>query len=465
MSEFSITDNHQGKSFQDLTIEDFNNFQYFSNYSLEELVNKNPQLLIFPKELNSFNDGIGELSICNIKGVRDDLRNVKISTGNLMGFVGYGNTKLTIHSRFDRDNEKDLFLHYMLQKVMSLNMINVDRNVSEDGQFDFLIYLFPIYLKKALKQGLYKEYKTFKHNDLALKGSLSISEHLRKNMPFKGTMAYTSRERSFDNSILQLIRHTIEYLKTKDLGQYILKSDSEIRAFINLIVENTHSYSAQARNKVLQSTLRDINHPYFTEYVLLQRLCRMILRHKKLNYGTDSRKVYGVLFDGAWLWEEYLSKVLNKVGFTHAENKKCNKWIELYSGVKRYPDFYKGNQLKEEQAFILDVEKLSGCAQKNFILDAKYKKLDSFSVNREDLHQIITYMHILPANRGGLIYPLERKTIDTAIVESKKELYGFGGSFSTYGITIPQNMQTVRDFYLAMRQTEDKIINIFTEIL
>jgi len=57
----------------------------------------------------------------------------------------------------------------------------------------------------------------------------------------------------------------------------------------------------------------------------------MILRHDGLKYEGDNGNVYGILFDGAWLWEEYLNTLLCKHGFIRAENKDMRKWAAALS--------------------------------------------------------------------------------------------------------------------------------------
>lgn len=39
----------------------------------------------------------------------------------------------------------------------------------------------------------------------------------------------------------------------------------------------------------------------------------MILRHQKHQIGKGSRQIYGILFDGAWLWEEYINSLIEDV--------------------------------------------------------------------------------------------------------------------------------------------------------
>ena len=107
----------------------------------------------------------------------------------------------------------------------------------------------------------------------------------------------------------------------------------------------------------------------------LQRLCLQILQHKGLKYGSNNDKIYGLLFSGSWLWEEYLFKlVLEKCEFKHPQNKSNKGGIYLFENntYKRYPDYIK----------------------EYFIFDAKYKNINNDNIDRNDMHQIISYMHI-----------------------------------------------------------------------
>ncbi|GBR72467.1 hypothetical protein HP1_128 [Candidatus Termititenax spirochaetophilus] len=37
-----------------------------------------------------------------------------------------------------------------------------------------------------------------------------------------------------------------------------------------------------------------------------------------MDYGHEENKIYGILFDGAWLWEEYIAAVLKEnTGIVH----------------------------------------------------------------------------------------------------------------------------------------------------
>ena len=299
-----------------LSQEQRNDLSLISGRTVKRLCNREDgdvSLLVFPDSLDAYGDSIGDSTIIDI---RDDL----VSTGNLMGFVGCRQTMLRIRSRFDND-ENDYFMHYMLERVFAVNLFDLQYNTDPESVFDFVLFLFPFFLNKAMSQGLYKEYVTRQYNDSRVRGVIDVSRHIRLNLPFTGNIAYKTRELTSDNDLTELIRHTIEYIRTKEFGTGILTRDEETKGNVSLIVDATGCYEKRDRSRIVNRNLRSKIHPYFSEYEPLRRLCLQILRQEEIKYGKDDDTVYGVLFDGAWLWEEYLSTILPHPEFSHPENR------------------------------------------------------------------------------------------------------------------------------------------------
>jgi 5-methylcytosine-specific restriction endonuclease McrBC regulatory subunit McrC len=357
-----------------------------------------------------------------------------------MGFIGYGDTKVRIHSRFAQGDD-DYFLHYMLQKVFSINLFDLKYHSDEESIFDFLIYLFPAFLKRAMCQGLYKEYQTREYNDADIKGRIDVARHIRMNIPFAGKVAYSTREYAYDNHVTQLIRHTIEFISNHPYGGGILNNDDLTKDAVSLIREATPTYSQNERRKVINQNLRPLSHPYFSEYRHLQHLCMQILRYEEIKYGRNEDEIYGVLFDGAWLWEEYLNTLLRDCGYKHPQNKVFSGRIHLFtdnSGA-RYPDFYKDG----------------------IVLDAKYKRYEDVALQRidgDDLHQVITYMYILSARYGGLIVPGQHNKSGSR--PEPKTLKGYGGSMNIYSITVDSPAQDFKAYCLQMSQYEKDFLKL-----
>lgn len=395
--------------------------------NLDELIEDNPNLLVFPQSFDIRNDDIGKMRICSYDSAR-----VRLYTGNLMGFVGVNDTQLTIKSRFS-GGEEDFFLHYMLWRVFCPNILKLQHGSSSDSIFDFLIYLFPKFFNDAMRQGLFKEYQRFRRNDSNVKGTIDVARHISANMPFGGKIAYTAREYSYDNHITQLVRHTIEFIKRSSIGKFIL-DDKETRQNVKILCEATQSYSRSDLGKVLIDNKKGLSHPYFEKYIPLQKLCVNILKRHKLKYGSEKDKIYGILFDGAWLWEEFLNTIFVEWGLHHAENKTGKNPIFLFEGNSyiRYPDFFKENQT---------------------VIDAKYKRIGFGDIARDDIHQIITYMHVLNARSAFVAYP---KSYGESSIDVIGILNGLKGEVGTIGLKIP----TAESFHDFQRQIDDEIAKL-----
>mgnify|MGYP003297491545 CR=1 FL=1 len=444
MSRLRITDNHDWIHFQkvgqDASKADLKNLEWIADVPISRLsLDDNPNLLLFPRDFSCCDDEISESEIISLK-------EENIKTGNIMGFVGVNETQLDICSRFDKQNADDYLLHYMLQKVFSINIFDVKHSLSKEPVFDFLLYLFPHFLKKALAQGLFKKYKLNEYNDVNLKGPIDISRHLHQNTPFRGTIAYSAREHSYDNEVTQLVRHTIEYIKQKEQGRIILTNDDETRNCVSQITMATPSYSCQKRQRIISDNLRPLKHPYFTEYTHLQRLCLQILRHETIKFGKEKDKVYGVLFDGAWLWEEYLNTILKPLNFNHPQNKKSKGGFPMFEKPQADDMFADGEQIdRNSRKLYPDFYK------DDYILDAKYKHLNQ-GVSREDLYQVTTYMYCKCAQNGGYIYPFEQQTIP-----QKYRLTGYNGFLSIIPFYVPQSAHSWANFTKLINDSETQL--------
>ena len=431
---FKIADNN----WDGLSVDDehhLENLQKIAEKPIGQLsLEDHPNLLIFPQNLEEYGDKIGQQYVFEVK-------EGKLCTKNIMGFIGYRDTKVRIHSRFAQGDD-DYFLHYMLQKVFAINLFDLKYHADEENIFDFLIYLFPAFLKRAMQQGLYKEYQTREYNDANIRGRIDVPRHIRMNIPFAGKVAYSTREYAYDNHVTQLVRHTIEYIANHQYNSGILQNDDATKDAVNLIREATPSYSQNDRRKVINQNLRPLSHPYFSEYRHLQRLCVQILRYEEIKYGRDDDEIYGVLFDGAWLWEEYLNTILKDCGFEHPQNKMFKGKVSLFSDGSgwRYPDFYKND----------------------IVLDAKYKryaKLKLQNIDGEDLHQVITYMYILAVKHGGFVVPWPYSLRDYK--PEPKTLNGYNGSMNIYGITVDTPVNNYKEYCKLMVQYEREFKNMF----
>lgn len=362
-------------------------------------------------------------------------------TSNVMGFVGYGNEQLVIDSRFSF-GEKDYFFYYLLEKVMGFPNI-VDMSINADREsllLDLMVFLFPRYLKEALRKGPFKTYIWRQYNDSSVKGSIDIPRHIVENTPFVGDVAYNQREYSYDNDLTELVRHTIEFIRRKEYGKLLLAS---VKEEIALIVNATPTYEASHRQKIVFSNLKKtVRHAYYREYRNLQILCLLILRHQKHQISSGSRQIYGLLFDGAWLWEEYIYLLVTDL-FYHPMNKAGIGGQRLFSKNRGliYPDF------------------ISRSEENRVIADAKYKPVEN--IRNKDYLQVLAYMLRFSAQKGFYFYPSNKDG------EQEHQLWVNKGStyeenveprgdlcLVKHGLNIPECNGSYKEFSFEMEKAE-----------
>jgi len=378
--------------------------EIFENKKIDSL--REQGVFIFPNFHNEEKDVSGLVEDNMVFKLNDGV----LSTCNAVGFLACGDERLIIKSRFSND-DCDYFFRYLIEKVFRLSLPNVIEQRTEGGDpvYEMLLFLFPYYLKKAMRKGIYKMYIRKEYNDANIKGAIDFSRHMKVNMPFMGKVSYTTREFSIDNYLTELIRHTIEFIKQTEYGNSILRNvDDEIKMIIN----GTRNYDFFDRKKIIRvNKEKRINHSFYNEYKDLQRLCIKILEHSQSGHSNNNEIINGIIFDCAWLWEEYINLVIGDY-FHHPRNKgkkEERNAQNIFLCKEReqgeiYPDFI-GKKRKEDGYDVYD------------IADCKYKPFGN--IRSSDYHQICTYMFRFGADRGIFIYPEigDKKPIDYLLLK------------------------------------------------
>jgi len=423
----TVKDNHE----VEISPDEAEKLQQFANVSLRELEAKNPNLLVFPTAFGVVRDDLDQAPLYTMRG------GDRFCAGNVVGFFGVLGVDVRIISRFDPSVDRQYFFQYMLQEVLGLHMLDLPTSSGGESIWDFLIYLFPATLKAAYRQGVFRTYRTIRYDDDRVKGVVDISRFIRNDLPFSGKVSYTARVRSQNNSINQLIRHVIELIRRKQPS--LLSVDEDMCAAVRAIVAATPDCSSQVLSKVIAENLRPVRHPYLTWYTTLQKLCLKILRRERISYGDDDKRLSGIVFDAAWLWEEYLASFLKPRGVIHPENK-----------TKRNPEYLYAAKCGHSRAWkecfpdFVDSENRA-------IYDAKYKHVGSGDgIQREDRFQLASYLHIKEYGRGLLLYPqAERGGLDW-----EGCLNGYGGWIGSAAFRVPKVETDANDFRSYAKQME-----------
>ena len=313
------------------------------------------------------------------------------------------------------------------------------------------MFLFTSYLAAAMRKGTFKAYVRKEYNDGNVRGTVDIDRHIRKNIPFAGNIAYSQREYAYDNFLMQLVRHTLEFIKRKPYGHKLLR---KVKDEVQMVVEATPNYEAKNLRKVLIENKKNmVRHAFYHEYRALQRLCILILQNEKIQVGLGARKIYGILFDGAWLWEEYVNTLVDDT-FYHPMNKggKGAQWLFTADGNKSgliYPDF------------------IGKSPNDRIIADAKYKPLDN--IGNKDYLQVLAYMFRFDAKKAFYFYPEIENIEDKVFWLNKGSSYEKNVKIREdvclikHGLYVPSHVDSYDEFVRNIKLSEDDFIAAFSD--
>ena len=439
MKLFKIKDNSQQKKETFLQIKNLT--EKIANKTLEQLEREG--VFVFPDSVKEAGDITQDQTI--LQSVND-----AYCSGNVMGFLGYGDERLIIESRFCGES-KDYFFQYLLDKVLDFpNIVDLDSDATqEDRLFNLFLFLFPYYFKSAMRKGLFKKYIRHSYNDVNIKGTIDVARHIDANTPFVGKIAYSQREFSYDNSLMELVRHTIEFIKRKPYGNKLL---IKVKDEVKLVIDATPGYKPYARQKIIEQNKNNaVRHAYYREYLALQRLCLLILRYQKHQIGLGVKRIYGILFDGAWLWEEYINLLIGGA-FYHPMNKRGKGAQRLFNGNVGliYPDFISHN------------------SEKRMIADAKYKPINN--IGSRDYLQVLAYMFRFDAKVGYYLYPEAENYKDLILRLNQGSTYEKNVmprddvSVIKHGLKIPIDVQNYADFIARMKECERDFTSVFLSV-
>lgn len=426
MPESVYLKDNSKKTLTNLSEDSRNSINLLANKKLSEVLRLNESLLLFS------GDKVDKIEENNLFEFYSDN---SISTHNLVGFISVNNLSIRIGSRFSDENDKQFFLQHMLQKINKINLLDLKSGASNESIWEQILYMFfPVLLSKAYHQGIFKAYQHKQYNDANIKGRIDIDRHIKYNLPFQGKIAYSNRELSSNNPVIQLIRHTIDHILLKGY-QKLLYTDNTIVTAIQTIEALTPDFSRANRIQVIAASKR-IVHPFYTEYEPLRKLCLQILRNESLSFSSSNKMVYGILVDIAWVWEEYLYELLKDKSFVHPENKTGKHKQYLFQNNQSiYPDLYSN--------------------ERKIVIDAKYKHLGTD--NRNDTFQCVSYMYRMKSKYGLLVYPGHCK--ENISLRTHSESYGESISlFIKYALQVDYEANSYIEYHQKIETTEKNLV-------
>ena len=385
---------------QTVSEETWNVLKEFNGDTLAELVERGKDSVVVLSGTQHLNDK-DRKKLYFLKMAGKDLdKQFRLETGNLMGVLRFRDrerrtsVQVEILSRFDK-GENNFFLNYLLSKVYDFALGTESVSSQRSSLLEILLdIVFVRRLGEASKAGLLRHYREFRNNDWNFKGSLDLARHIRENIPLMHGIAYRKREIDLDVPVNRMILKAALTVNRRHPGFFEGNRDAaDALRQLRMGVTEEHDLRRVLSHRDCREP---VTHPYFREvWEPLRQIAKMILEDEQWTLfpeETTEDEVSGIVFDGAWLWEEYIATVLKSAGFRHCVRGGTGDetGVPMFKdgNARFYPDFYKDGE---------DVSK-------RIVLDAKYKRANPNGA-RNDVHQVLCYLLLTGAKLGGLVFP------------------------------------------------------------
>jgi 5-methylcytosine-specific restriction enzyme subunit McrC len=311
-----------------------------------------------------------------------------IQFGNYVGVIQIGGLTIEILPKADKNNndspeEKETWqgvLLHMLKVCKKIQVKSVSETQLKKRYHSILEAYFAMYLEEIehlIKRGLIKKYRRIKSNQLALKGRLVFAQNIQKNIVHKERFYCEHQVYDKDHLIHQILLKGLQVLESL--------SNSHLKDKINRLLfqlDDVEQINISA-NHFKNLRLNRKSQPYSRALSIAKML---ILNYSpNISFGQDN--MLTLLFDMNKLWEEYIFRVLNK-------HKPFGYKISFQNS-----DTFWENKTIRPDIVITNIE------GENFIIDTKWKIVESDNPSDSDLKQMFTYNLHWESTKSMLLYP------------------------------------------------------------
>ena len=369
-----------------------------------------------------------------------------IRFGSYVGVIQVGGLTIEILPKADNNDNADKNLW---QSVL-LNMLNVCKRVQVESisetqlkkrHHSILDIYFELYLtevERIVKRGLIKKYRKDQSNQNSLKGKLLFSENIQQNLVHKER--FYCEHQIFDKNHLlhQIIYKGLLVLKT--LVNDTLKDKLNRLLFYFQYVEDINIQKKHFDKIVINRKNND--------YQKALNIAKIIILNysPSLNYGNEN--LLTLLFDMNVLWEEYIFRTLYK----------CKtEEMEVY--------YQNSNKFWENKRIRPDI--VLKTKEEIFVIDTKWKIVDSSTPSDDDLKQMFVYNLHWQAEKTLLLYPKTDQSdseFGTFHYNNLGNKCKLGFVSITDGFTIKPSQVIANDIFKKLTSTATEVVLLMNEL-
>lgn len=310
-----------------------------------------------------------------------------IQFNSYVGVIQIGGLTIEILPKADKNSnpDKSLWQNVLLNMLKVCKHIQVDK-VSETGLkkknnsiLDVYFEMFLKELESLLQNGLIKKYRRIESNQNALRGKLVFSQNIQKNLVHKEKFYCEHQVYDKDHLIHQILLKALLILDTI--------VNPRLKDRVKRLLFEFENYSEIEVNSITfeKIVLNRKSQPYSKSL----EIAKMIILNYSPNLNSGKQQMLTLLFDMNKLWEEYIYRILKK------HNSESHK--EIFSQSRDY--FWEHKTIRP------DIVIKNTQTHETFIIDTKWKIVDSNNPSDDDLKQMFAYNLHWKAEKSLLLYP------------------------------------------------------------
>lgn len=311
-----------------------------------------------------------------------------IQFNSYVGVIQIGGLTIEILPKADNDNsnsegQKKKWQSVLLKMLQVCKHITID-NVSEANlskkNSSILEVYFDMYLNEIenlVKRGLIKKYRRVQNNQLSLRGKLLFSQNIQKNLIHK-ELFYCEHQIYDKEHLLHLILLkgliVLDSLVNNNLKDKLNRLLFEFKDYKEINIKEIHFDKISLNRKSLA-------------YQKAIDIAKMLILNYSPNLNSGNTNMLTLLFDMNKLWEEYIYRILQK---HKPDGYKVN--------FQNQTNFWEHKKIRPDIV-------ITSKTEETFVIDTKWKIVDSQNPSDDDLKQMFTYNLHWEAEKSMLLYP------------------------------------------------------------
>lgn len=309
-------------------------------------------------------------------------KGVKFSS--YVGVIQIEDLILEVLPKIDRSEEspvlwKDVLIE-MLRATQKLKVNNIGNAFVSKQQIHLLDIYFEWFLNEVqalIHQGLIKKYYKQTSNVKSLKGKLEFANHIQKNLVHKERFFTTHQIYGTNHLEHQILGLALKIIEQFSNGSYLYSKCKTVQLDfpeVSPIKPHPGLFSKlvyNRKNKAYKSALE---------------IARIIILNYAPSISSGNEKMLALLFDMNNLWEEYVLVQLKSL--------RLDGIRVIGQSSKR---FWQNVTIRPDIVIQKDSE--------IFVLDTKWKNIQSNKPSVHDLRQMFVYNHYWDSYKALLLYP------------------------------------------------------------